>query len=102
MQVPTDSEMLLATLKMERRAMLAIPQLPSTFSADVAAITGATHFLRQACGHSDFALIRLSGTPLAQLNCWRHADVWQTQSFLAAESQHGCCCCFGGFSSTTG
>ena len=41
MQVPTDSELLLAALKMERRAKLAIPQLPSTFSADVAAITGA-------------------------------------------------------------
>lgn len=32
---------MLATLKMERRAKLAIPQLPSTYSADVAAITGA-------------------------------------------------------------
>lgn len=38
--MPTDSELLLAALKMERRAKLAIPQLPSTFSADVAAITG--------------------------------------------------------------
>ena len=65
MQVPTDSEMLLATLKMERRAMLAIPQLPSTFPADVAAITGATHFLRQACRHSDLVLAWLPGTSLA-------------------------------------
>ena len=57
MQVPTDSEMLLATLKMERRVMLAIPQLPSTFSADVAAITGASRFLRLACGHSNLLLV---------------------------------------------
>ncbi|CAL5223332.1 g5831 [Coccomyxa viridis] len=41
LEVPTDSELLLAALKMERRAKLAIPQLPSTFSADVAAITGS-------------------------------------------------------------
>ena len=40
-QVPSDSEMLLAQIKMERRAALALPPLPSTFAADVAAITGA-------------------------------------------------------------
>ena len=39
-QVPSDSEMLLATIKMERRTALAVPPLPSTFVADVAAITG--------------------------------------------------------------
>ena len=63
MQVPTDSELLLAALKVERRAKLAIPQLPSTFSADIAAITGATivtmlfqvpwvagSYITQACG----------------------------------------------------
>lgn len=41
MQVPSDAEMLLSTIKMERKAQLAIPPLPSTFAADVAAITGA-------------------------------------------------------------
>ncbi|EIE27207.1 PCMT-domain-containing protein [Coccomyxa subellipsoidea C-169] len=40
-QVPSDAEMLLSTIKMERRAQLAIPPLPSTFAADVAAITGS-------------------------------------------------------------
>ena len=39
--MPSDSEMLLATLKMERKAQLAVPPLPSTFAVDVAAITGA-------------------------------------------------------------
>ena len=41
LQVPTDSELLLATLKMERCAKLAIPRLPSTFPADIATIIGA-------------------------------------------------------------
>ena len=40
-QVPSDAEMLLSRIKMERRSQLAIPPLPSTFAADVAAITGA-------------------------------------------------------------
>lgn len=40
LQVPTDSELLLATLKMERSAKLAIPRLPSTFPADIATIMG--------------------------------------------------------------
>lgn len=39
-QVPTDSEVLLSTIKMERKAQLAVPPLPSNFAADVAAITG--------------------------------------------------------------
>ena len=42
-QVPSDAEMLLSTIKMERKAQLAIPPLPSTFAADVAAITGTPH-----------------------------------------------------------
>ena len=100
--MPTDSEMLLATLKMERRAMLAIPQLPSTFSADVAAITGATYFLRQACRHSDHVLVWLSGTPRAQLNCWQHADTRQANADCLASKVATSCCCSGGFSSTTG
>ena len=54
--------------------MLAIPQLPSTFSADVAAITGATYFLRQACRHSDHVLVWLSGTLRAQLATCRHTS----------------------------
>jgi hypothetical protein len=36
-----DSDVLLSTIKMERKAALAPPQLPSSFAADVAAITGA-------------------------------------------------------------
>ncbi|CAL8462859.1 g2393 [Coccomyxa elongata] len=41
LEVPSDAEMLLSTIKMERKAQLAIPPLPSTFAADVAAITGS-------------------------------------------------------------
>ena len=44
--------MLLSMIKMERRAQLAIPPLPSTFAADLAAITGAalaTFSFQQNC-----------------------------------------------------
>ena len=51
LQVPTDSELLLATLKMERCAKLAIPRLPSTFPADIATIIGAfSHVPNQLLG----------------------------------------------------
>ena len=51
LQVPTDSELLLATLKMERCAKLAIPRLPSTFPADIATILGAfSHVPTQLLG----------------------------------------------------
>ena len=66
LQVPTDSELLLATLKMERCAKLAIPCLPSTFPADIATIMGAFSHVpiqlhgalsspQSACEHKNFA-----------------------------------------------
>ena len=41
-QVPNDAEIIMATLKMKRRALTAIPPPPSTYAQDVAAITSHT------------------------------------------------------------
>ena len=52
-QLPGDAEVVRAHLRIERKARLAAPALPSSFAADVAEITGARvlaeHVLLQGC-----------------------------------------------------
>lgn len=41
-QVPSDAEIIMATLKMRRREQTAVPSPPSTYAQDVASITSHT------------------------------------------------------------
>ena len=51
-QLPGDAEVVRAQLRIERRARLAPPALPSSFAADVAEITGAARAQRHARSHA--------------------------------------------------
>jgi hypothetical protein len=42
MQLPNDTEIIMATLKMKRHAQTAVPPPPSTYAQDVATITSHT------------------------------------------------------------
>lgn len=48
-QLPGDTEVVRAQLRIERKARLAAPALPSSFAADVAEITGAPVLAYGAC-----------------------------------------------------
>ena len=48
LQVPSDTEIVLAQLRMERRARTSVPVPPSTFAEDVAGITGQPGWSAQA------------------------------------------------------
>lgn len=72
-QVPSDAEMLLSRIKMERRSQLAIPPLPSTFAADVAAITGAApnvSTMSKKCFCHCLSKLLSSHTNAVVLACW--------------------------------
>ena len=49
LQVPSDVDVLLATLRLERRARMVPPRPPSTFEADISAITGVAPVHTQPC-----------------------------------------------------
>jgi hypothetical protein len=62
-QLPGDAEVVRAQLRIERKARLAPPALPSSFAADVAEITGAARAQRHARSHTVMPGASVAGMP---------------------------------------